>query len=355
MALIFNTDKIDSCLNSFREVFSDPYKSGDDNAFNAGVILPLDFSLEMDGLSGIIPHSAFTIPADSLPTSYLIQSGSDKGKQKIAFILHTIEQDFSENKWTTKITGQTLSIRFEPLTEEEKAAIKAAKDKQKSLAQFQNAGNKNPQNVPDPPIKVTKEMNTFAQAAKAVIVNLEGGYYNGGGNNDRRYATSGETMFGIDRLRNRICGPCIRFWKIMDDNAATTTWPWLYVPKDPLKTQLFNLAIEIQKPNYEKWRNAYLNKEVKTLVESDGRLFYNMVYASWNGEGWFKGFSTILNDAYKTGSKTSDQLLIVITKERVSGGYNAYKKGTGKNLGPDSASLIAQSGNKIAKATGVVV
>jgi hypothetical protein len=84
------TDKIDSCQNSYREVFSDPLKSGDDNAFNPGVILPLDFSLEMDGLSGIIPHSAFTIPSDSLPSSYLIQSGSDKGKQKIAFILHTI-------------------------------------------------------------------------------------------------------------------------------------------------------------------------------------------------------------------------------------------------------------------------
>jgi hypothetical protein len=55
---ILNTNKIDSCLNSYREVFSDPLKSGDDNSFNPGVILPLDFSLEMDGLSGIIPHSA---------------------------------------------------------------------------------------------------------------------------------------------------------------------------------------------------------------------------------------------------------------------------------------------------------
>jgi hypothetical protein len=140
MALIFNTDKTDSCLNSYREVFSDPLKSGDDNAFNPGVILPLDFSLEMDGLSGIIPHSAFVIPSNSLPSSYLIQSGSDQGKQKIAFILHTIEQNFSDNKWTTKITGQTLSIRFEPLTEAENKAIKDAKDKQKTLAKFANVG-----------------------------------------------------------------------------------------------------------------------------------------------------------------------------------------------------------------------
>ena len=145
MALIFNTDKIDSCLNSYREVFSDPLKSGDDNAFNSGVILPLDFSLEMDGLSGIIPHSAFVIPSDSLPSSYIIQSGSDQGKQKIAFILYTIEQNFGENRWTTKITGQTLSIRFEPLTEKEKEDIKTSKDKQKSLSDFKDAGNKGSQ------------------------------------------------------------------------------------------------------------------------------------------------------------------------------------------------------------------
>ena len=142
MALILNTDKTDSCLNSYREVFSDPLKSGDDNAFNPGVILPLDFSLEMDGLSGIIPHSAFTIPADSLPSSYIIQTGTDKGKQKIAFILHTIEQNFGENKWTTKITGQTLNIRFEPLTEAEKKQIQDAKDKQKSqnLSDYRDVG-----------------------------------------------------------------------------------------------------------------------------------------------------------------------------------------------------------------------
>ena len=355
MALIFNTDKTDSCLNSYREVFSDPLKSGDDNSFNPGVILPLDFSLEMDGLSGIIPHSAFVIPSDSLPSSYLIQSGSDQGKQKIAFILHTIEQNFGENRWTTKITGQTLSIRFEPLTEEEKAAIKAAKDKQKSLSDYKDVGNKVNKNPPDPPIKVTKEMNNFAQAAKAVIVNLEGGYYNGGGNGDPRYNTSGETMFGIDRLRNGTCGPCVRFWKIMDDNNARTNWPWLYVPKDPLKTELFDLTVQIQKPYYEKWRDKYIDKDVKTLVESDGRLFYNMVYASWNGEGWFKGFATLLNNAYKRGSKTSEQLLTVITQERINGGKIAYTLGTGKNLGAPSASLIQQTGYKIAKATGVKV
>jgi len=355
MSITFDKSKTEGCLNTYREIFSDPYKSGDDNSFTGDVILPLDFSIEIDGLSGLIPHSAFVIPADSLPKSYLIKSGIDKGKQKVAFILHTIEQNFANSKWTTKMTGQVLNIRFEPLTEAEKKTIADAKAKQKSnsLQKYKNL-TKVPKNIPTPPIKVTKEMNTFAQAATAVIVNLEGGYYNGGGNKDKRYAASGETMFGIDRGQQSTCKPCVKFWKIMDDNNARTTWPWLYIPKDPLKTELFNLVIDIQKPDYEKFRDNYLNKEVKALVESDGRLFYNMVYASWNGGGWFRGFAKVLNEAYKAGSKTPDQLLTVITNERLSGGYTAYNKGTGKKLNPVYASLITQSGRKIAKATGVV-
>lgn len=163
MALIFNADQIDSCLNSYREVFSDPNKSGDDNAFNAGVILPLDFSLEMDGLSGIIPHSAFVIPSDSLPKSYLIQSGSEAGKQKVAFILHTIDQNFNSNKWTTKITGQTLNIRFEPLTDAERKQIQDAKDKQKSktLSDFQNVGVSRKTSYPEFPFTIPPPSNTL--------------------------------------------------------------------------------------------------------------------------------------------------------------------------------------------------
>ena len=136
MPITFDKSKTDGCLNTFREIFSDPYKSGNDNAFTGDVILPLDFSIEIDGLSGIIPHSAFVIPSNSLPKSYLIKEGIDKGKQKVAFILHTIEQNFANNKWTTKMTGQVLNIRFEPLTDAEKKAIEDAKAKQSSITKY---------------------------------------------------------------------------------------------------------------------------------------------------------------------------------------------------------------------------
>jgi hypothetical protein len=347
----YEVEKFDSCLNTFREIYSNPVV----DKYQGTVILPLDFSLEMDGISGIIPNSAFEVPTQTLPTNYLTK----KGESKIAFILHTVDHNFNNNKWTTKLTGQTLNIRFDELTDAQKEAIKNFKLPEIIVQKAKKLGGpKDKLNAPDPPIKVTKAMTSFAEVVKAVVVNLEGGYYNGGGNGDARYNTSGETMFGIDRkqggkLNSSPAG--IKFWKIMDDNNAKTKWPWLYIPKDPIKSELYKLVAEMMKPTYDTYSKSYLDKEVKTLVESDGRLYYNMVYAAWNGPGWFKGFAKVLNDAYKAGSKTSDQLVTIITKERLNGGKVAYKNGTGNNLGANGASLIAQTAVKIAKATGVAV
>ena len=131
----YNAEKFDPCLNTYKEMFSNPVI----DEYQGTVIIPLDFSLEMDGISGIIPHSAFEIPTNCLPNSYLTK----KGESKIGFILHTIDHNFNNNKWTTKITGQTLNIRFDELTEEEKAKIKARQESDKKASQIERELNKN--------------------------------------------------------------------------------------------------------------------------------------------------------------------------------------------------------------------
>jgi len=128
MALIYNSEKFDSSLNTYRETFSNPDNiptaEGNEDQYEASIVIPLDFSLEMDGLSGIIPNSAFEVPANILPKTYLTK----KRESKIAFILHTIDHNFNNNKWTTKITGQTINLRFDPLSKEEIAARKARQE-----------------------------------------------------------------------------------------------------------------------------------------------------------------------------------------------------------------------------------
>lgn len=189
MPLIFDPGKKDSCLNSFREVFSDPLKSGDDNSYDSGVILPLDFTLEMDGISGLIPHSAFIIPANSLPKPYLVNSGPDAGKQRIAFILHTIEQNFDNNKWTTKLTGQTLNIRFNPKTDNEKTNIQTAKTKQKSLKELAN--------------KITRRETPKSKSSTTTTNNASGETPPSGNNENRNNTTSNANIILMGGLDNR--------------------------------------------------------------------------------------------------------------------------------------------------------
>jgi predicted chitinase len=111
---IINQTLIEPSNNTYREILAN-FRLKEEPTNRGSIIIPLDFNLSMDGLSGIIPNSAFTIPSNLLPPSYLTKDG----KPKIAFILHTINQDFSNNKWITKLTGQTINIRFdkEDLTE----------------------------------------------------------------------------------------------------------------------------------------------------------------------------------------------------------------------------------------------
>lgn len=165
MAAKYNSDKFDSCLNTYREKFSNINQFDPEQQHEASIIMPLDFSLEMDGISGIIPNSAFEVPAKVLPNSYLTK----KGEPKIAFILHTIEQNFNNNKWTTTITGQTLNIRFDPLSKEELARREAAKKQQAEdiKAAIKAAGNAKGNFVI--PAGCTKEATSLLSKAQVVI------------------------------------------------------------------------------------------------------------------------------------------------------------------------------------------
>jgi predicted chitinase len=141
MSLIYPSEKFDSCLNTYRETFSNadniPTSEGNEQQYDASIIIPLDFSLEMDGISGIIPNSAFEVPANILPKMYLTK----KNESKIAFILHTIDHNFNNNKWTTKITGQTLLIRVDPLSAEEIAARKARQESLNKIKEIEKEYN----------------------------------------------------------------------------------------------------------------------------------------------------------------------------------------------------------------------
>jgi hypothetical protein len=62
-------------------------------------------------------------------------------------------------------------------------------------------------------------------------------------------------------------------------------------------------------------------------------LVFNFAYASWNGEGWFKRFADVLNDAVAKGERNKEKLVDLVVARRTE----------------STNSLIAQGGRKIAQ------
>lgn len=209
---------------------------------------------------------------------------------------------------------------------------------------------------------IDKKVSDFTAVTKQVIANLEGGYFNPVYHNlgDSRYGASGETMFGIDKKNGGTINTSaagISFWKKIDQAQKDKKWRWNYIPPDPLQTELLNLAAQMIEPRYNINSKAYITSQtngdkVLQLINQDGRLKFNFVYACWNGTGWFSAFAKRTVAAYNKGQKTADELLKVAVGARID---SAGILGNAPTRGDSSWSLINQGGLKIAKLVGVQV
>jgi hypothetical protein len=191
--------------------------------------------------------------------------------------------------------------------------------------------------------KITKDTKKFEEVTKQVIAYLEGGYYNPQYHitGDKRYGTSGETMFGIDRVAGGSINKTkagIAFWKKIEEAQKNSKWKWNYIPADPLQKDLLDLAVQVMQPVYESNMKAYIaDQNLQKVIESDGRLLFNFIYACWNGPGWFQRWAKEIKKAYKGGKTNTEDLLKLFVSLRAT----------------SSNSLIAQGGQKIKELVGL--
>jgi hypothetical protein len=73
-----------------------------------GILLPLEYNITLDGISGILPYNAFKVPDDRLPKKY---------KGRVAFAIFSINHAFDNNTWTTTLRGQTIMLDQTPITD----------------------------------------------------------------------------------------------------------------------------------------------------------------------------------------------------------------------------------------------
>jgi len=186
------------------------------------------------------------------------------------------------------------------------------------------------------------DKNKFKNVTQLVIEKLEGGYYNPlWHNKGSQYSSSGETMFGIDRVAGGSINDTTagkQFWSIIDKAKTPQIWKWNYKGGD-LAPQLKNLVVDIMYPVYENNAKIYLTPQTKAIVDSDNRLLFHFIYASWNGAGWFKKFANDIKKAVSSGITDTDKLSKIAIDSRTKEGLKSGSK-------PNS--LIAQGGRKIA-------
>ena len=177
----------------------------------------------------------------------------------------------------------------------------------------------------------------FSKMINLIINKLEGGYYHpnmlsDGRVKDMRYGASGETMFGIDRKN----GPesktpaGLEFWSLIDNADAQHKWPVEYMGGD-LAPKLRELVVKMMQPQYISYFKRYLTPEAQKIVATDPKLVFQFVYATFNGEGWFRDFAKYVDQKIQDG---------VTDTATINQGLQSLRTGS-------KSSLIAQSGNKM--------
>lgn len=187
----------------------------------------------------------------------------------------------------------------------------------------------------------------FKEIVSKVIDKLEGGYFHpnmlkDGRVKDARYSNSGETMFGIDRLKGGSINSTAagkRFWLLIDNANAAKNWKWNFKGGE-LEPELKSLASEMIEPLYNNLSKNYLSKQAIEIVNKNAALLFNFIYATYNGSGWFKKFAQDITTAIASGITDPIQLSKIAINSRT-------KEGLTKGSKPNS--LIVQSGNKIAE------
>jgi hypothetical protein len=179
----------------------------------------------------------------------------------------------------------------------------------------------------------------FTTLTGKVIDELEGGYYHPNMKNRlnydwSKYGASGETMFGIDRLKggsinNTNTGR--EFWRLIDNANAKNTWDW-NDKGGQLGERLKVLAAQMMKPQYESYTRSYLTPEAQKIINSSKALTFNFIYATWNGPGWFEKFAKKFNEDVKNNLSVNELIKKVLEYRRDSG--NSIIVDTGKKMFP---------------------
>jgi hypothetical protein len=325
------------------------------NLYNVYAVRSYTTEIEMMGNAMIQPMMYFQL--DNIPMFH--------GAYMITRVKHNIKPNYMSTNFTgvrirhaqTKlIDALDLYMSFIDTLDTSGAGTSSQDNNQTTASSTTSSANRSAKkSIGCKAIKTTDI--DFIETLKNVIKYLEGSYCSGGyncGDNKNKPPRSGETLWGLDR-KNHDNGLDAAFWVKIDSIKNTPKkWTSSYPKPNDIPENIFADYSAIIKKDFDRFMKTYIkNDGLKTLILNDGRLLFNMIYAVYNGAGFFKGFAKILESNYNNGITSPDELLKLFVDERIYGGKNAFRLGTGNNLNSSSATLIANTGVDIEKLVGL--
>lgn len=210
----------------------------------------------------------------------------------------------------------------------------------------------------------TPSGDNWMDVTRKVIRKFEGGYWNPscskypGTKHPPKsgiYSKSSETMFGLDREAGNIeniSSDGKKFFELIDNEKQKLgeenfckKWKWNYIPEEPLKSELIDLAAKTMKKQYDDNAFRYFKGKTKDIVEGSKPLLLHFSYATWNGPGFFKDFAQNINDGVAQG-KSIRQLVKIAKEDRKRRlGGTAWASATEKvNAAIDDEAIIDNVG-----------
>ena len=197
---------------------------------------------------------------------------------------------------------------------------------------------------------------------------VEGGYYHPvhaytkfSAKDRNTYGSSGETMWGLDRYAGQTeksdAGKTIwqeldkltgygsyaatsrstptKKWDIKKNPAKSGGWTHCYVPPGKSAKKIYDAAVDYAIGNYRSSLKANFkgNSDIIDLINSDNRMTFAWLRATWNGPGHFQKYAKNFKKVYAQIGKDNIEKLIVSDLN--------FRYSTGVSLIKGDASVIA--------------
>jgi hypothetical protein len=349
------SDSISSILISNGEISSiietrSPFSSNNFNTINFN-------STSVSQIQVIKPtfpsSQSLDITVDILPTSSVTSSIQTQ----------VVEEPKSNKEIELSFLPETEDIIFSPLYDENIIGIPLIRTEPLSLGFITIEGiSFNENNIPNVNGyicgKIKNNKKTFRDIFIDIVNNFEGGYFNTimfedgrlppDDPNRSKYKTSGETLFGIDRINGSKTEAALKFWKYVDSLKPNGKSKWKYLSHGPEnnKAELYKLAARILEPKYiQKWNNIPSN--LRKIIESDGRLHTALAYGVWNGDLYYNKYIELITAEYNNGITNPIELLKKHIEHRKDVNKYFPKKP------PHAKNILRTGGFAVEKTTGL--